>query len=193
VVPWVTGWDLIDVVHVAALDESEMVLFLMVDAVVSETLHAKLHDLVAARASRTVTLTFRGHLVPADRFTGSQPLADWQRSEASGSALNGALALGVATRCRKLLGEQPVASQLHEEIDACRAALVRADAAGTPATRATASELAMRAATTLMIHTGSRSVLTDNAAQMLLREAAFLLVFGTRPLIREALLARVAR
>ena len=62
-----------------------------------------------------------------------------------------------------------------------------------PAARAAASELALRAATTLMIHTGSRSVLTDNPAQMLLREAGFLLVFGTRPLIRDALLTRIAR
>jgi alkylation response protein AidB-like acyl-CoA dehydrogenase len=197
VVPWVTGWDLIDVVHVAALDEAESVVFLMMDAAVSETLQARLHDLVAARASRTVTLTFSSHLVPADRFTGSQPFADWQRSEAPGSALNGALALGVATRCRKLLDEDPAgqeaAQRLRSEIDACRAALVSADAAGTPAARATASELAMRAATTLMIHTGSRSILTDNPAQMLLREAGFLLVFGSRPLIRDALLKRIAR
>ena len=193
VVPWVTGWDLIDVVHVAVLDEADTVLFLMVDAVASETLQAQLHDLVAARASRTVTLTFRNHLVPADRFTGSQPFADWQRSEAPGSALNGALALGVATRCRKLLDDQAAARQLQSEIDVCRDALVQADATGTPAARAAASELAMRAATTLMIHTGSRSVLTDNPAQMLLREAGFLLVFGTRPLIRDALLTRVTR
>jgi alkylation response protein AidB-like acyl-CoA dehydrogenase len=193
VVPWVTGWDLIDVVHVAALDDTETVLFLMMDAVPSETLQVQLHDLVAARASRTVTLTFTNHLVPADRFTGSQPFADWQRSEAPGSALNGALALGVATRCRKLLGDDTTARQLHSEIDACRATLVKADATSTPAARAAASELAMRAAATLMIHTGSRSVLTDNPAQMLLREAGFLLVFGTRPLIRDALLARVTR
>ncbi len=219
VVPWVTGWDLIDVVHVAALDESDTVVFLMMDAASCDTLQVQLHDLVAARASRTVTLTFTDHAVPADRFTGSQPFADWSRSEAPGSALNGALALGVATRCAKLLSGSPTASQprqntsaqraaeqprqntsvqqaaeqLRQEIDACRAALIRADAATTPAARAAASELAMRAATTLVIHTGSRSVLTDNPAQMLLREAGFLLVFGTRPLIRDALLAHVTR
>jgi alkylation response protein AidB-like acyl-CoA dehydrogenase len=192
VVPWVTGWDLIDVVHVAALDDTEMVRFLLVDAVSSSTLQAQLHDLVAAQASRTVTLTFTNHWVPAERFTNAQPYADWQRSEAPGSALNGALALGVATRCRKLLGDMETAASLELEIDACRAALISADATSTPAARATASELAMRAATTLTVHTGSRSVLSANPAQLLVREAAFLLVFGTRPRIREALLARIS-
>jgi alkylation response protein AidB-like acyl-CoA dehydrogenase len=193
IVPWVTGWDMIDLVHVAALDDADNVVFLLMDAVASESLRPELNDLAAARASRTVTLTFRDHLVPVDRFTSARPFADWQRSEASGSALNGALALGVATRCRKLLGDDPAAKRFAEEIDACRAALIAADAGSTPAARAVASELALRAATTLMVQTGSRSVLTDNPAQMLLREAGFLLVFGTRPLIRDALLARITR
>ncbi|WP_433005529.1 acyl-CoA dehydrogenase family protein [Kribbella sp. CA-294648] len=192
-VPWVTGWDMIDLVHVAALDDSGNVVFLLMDAVASESLGPELNDLVAARASRTVTLTFRDHLVPVDRFTGAQPFADWQRAEASGSALNGALALGVATRCHRLLGDDAAGNGFADEIDACRAALIAADAGSTPAARAVASELALRAATTLMVQTGSRSVLTGNPAQMLLREAGFLLVFGTRPLIRDALLARISR
>ncbi len=191
VVPWVTGWDIIDVVHLAAIDEQDNVVFLLIDAIASDTLQADLQDLVAARASRTVTLTFRDHFVPGERFTGAQPFAGWKLSEATGSPLNGALALGVATRCRKLLGDDPAASRLAAEIDACRAALAAADATTTPAARADASTLAMRAATVLMVQTGSRSVLTDNHAQMLLREAGFLLVFGSRPLIRDTLLARL--
>jgi alkylation response protein AidB-like acyl-CoA dehydrogenase len=192
-VPWVTGWDLIDVVHVAALDDEGMVRFLLVDAVETATLRAQVHDLTAARASRTATLTFTGHEVPADRFTGAEPYEQWAASEASGSALNGFLALGVAGRCLRLLGDAPVAVELGAQLAAGREALLAADAAGTPPARAAASELAMRCATALAVQTGSRSVLPGSAASRLIREAAFLLVFGTRPAIRDSLLALFAR
>ena len=56
------------------------------------------------------------------------------------------------------------------------------------AERAAASAFAMRAATALMVHVGSRSVLQDEHAQRIAREAMFLLVFGNRPMIRTALL-----
>ena len=42
------------------------------------------------------------------------------------------------------------------------------------------------------MHAGSRSVLTDHHAQRLYREAGFLLVFGTRPAIKQELLGRLA-
>jgi hypothetical protein len=41
------------------------------------------------------------------------------------------------------------------------------------------------------VQTGSRAVLRDNHAQRLVREAAFLLVFGSRPAIKDALLHRL--
>jgi hypothetical protein len=49
----------------------------------------------------------------------------------------------------------------------------------------------MRAATTLVVTAGSRSVLRGEHPQRLVREAAFLLVFGSRPPIRAALLDRL--
>ena len=39
-----------------------------------------------------------------------------------------------------------------------------------------------------MVRTGSRAVLAGNHAQRLYREAGFLLVFGSRPAIRDELL-----
>ena len=45
---------------------------------------------------------------------------------------------------------------------------------------------------TLAVHTGSRSVLVDEHAQRLVREALFLLVFGSRAPIKAALLRRLA-
>jgi alkylation response protein AidB-like acyl-CoA dehydrogenase len=186
-VPWVTGWGMIDTVHLAAVGADDVLHFLLVDAVDSPTLRARRLELVAVNASRTVNLSFAGHAVPADRLTGTQPYGDWAKNEASGSALNGFLALGVVRRCGRLLDPNPFES----ELDACREALLAADAPDVPAARAAASELAIRASARLMVHTGSRSVLRDDHAQRLIREAAFLLVFGTRPSIREALLERL--
>ncbi|MCP2322513.1 alkylation response protein AidB-like acyl-CoA dehydrogenase [Hamadaea flava] len=188
---WVTGWDLIDVLHVAAVGDDGWVRFFFVDAVESDTLRATVVPLSAANASRTATVSFADHLLPADRLVAAEPYADWAAREASGWALNGFLALGVAERCVRLLGDAPAVPQLSAEVAACRTALLTADATSTPAARATASELAMRCATVLAVQTGSRSVLLDSAAQRLVREAAFLLVFGSRPGIRDELLGRI--
>ena len=48
-----------------------------------------------------------------------------------------------------------------------------------------------RAAGLLVLGHGSRSVLRDQHAQRLAREAMFLLVFGSRPAIRDALFERL--
>ena len=54
-----------------------------------------------------------------------------------------------------------------------------------------ASELALRAATTLVVSAGSRSILAGEHPQRLAREALFLLVFGSRPGIKASLLERL--
>jgi alkylation response protein AidB-like acyl-CoA dehydrogenase len=187
--PWVTGWGLIDTVLVAARDADGGVLSLLVDARAGPTLAARPLELVAVQASRTVDLRFDGHVVPAEALVATQAHDEWARSDAPGSALNGFLALGVAGRCCRLLGASP----LDAELDACRAALLAADPASTAAARAAASELALRASALLAVRTGSRAVLRDGHPQRLVREAAFLLVFGSRPAIRDALLDRLAR
>jgi hypothetical protein len=192
--PWVTGWGMIDIIEVAALeqaenlDQADNVVFLLVDAAPSPTLTSRVHNLVAVNASRTATLTFHSHPVAADRLIRRQPFPEWQAAEASGSRLNGGLALGVASRCISLLDH----TDLRSELDACRRALLDADASTLPHARAAASELAMRAAITLTVQTGSRAVLIDDHAQRLVREATFLLVFGTREKIKNALLERLA-
>jgi hypothetical protein len=189
-VPWVTGWGMIDIIETAALDEHDNVVFLLVDAADSPTLSSTVHELVAVNASRTATLTFTGHGVPADRLVRKQPYQEWQAAEASGSRLNGSLALGVASRCIRLL--KTGQAKLESELDTCRRALRDAGETALPRARAAASDLAMRAALTLIVQTGSRSVLLDEHAQRLVREATFLLVFGTREKIKMALLEAIA-
>ncbi|HKE65227.1 MAG TPA: acyl-CoA dehydrogenase, partial [Micromonosporaceae bacterium] len=70
-------------------------------------------------------------------------------------------------------------------------ALITADSDSAPDARAAVSELAWRAAATLTAWQGARAVLAANQAQRLVREATFTMVFGSRPVIRDALLHRL--
>jgi alkylation response protein AidB-like acyl-CoA dehydrogenase len=184
---WVTGWGLIDTLLIGAVDDDDLVHFLVLDADDAATLTATPTHLLALQASNTVTLRFAGHVVPADRLSHAQPYADWAGTDAFGSTLNGFLSIGLATRCAALMGTDDLAV----EISAARQSLLDATEAQIPDARATASLLAARAATELMVQTGSRSMLTDQQAGRLYREAGFLLVFGSRPTIKQAMLHRL--
>ena len=61
-----------------------------------------------------------------------------------------------------------------------------------PAARAAASALAFQAAGQLVAAAGSHSILAGEHPQRLAREALFLLVFGSRPAIKEHLAALLA-
>ena len=184
--PWVSGWGLIDVVLVAAR-EGDRVIRMLVDAAPGATIAAEPLDLVAANASGTVTLRFDGHRVPADRIVNEEPLDDVLARDAARLRMNGSLSLGVAGRCGRLFGPGP----LDQELQATRAELDAASPAQLPAERARAAELAMRMAVALVVAGGARSILAQAHAQRLAREALFLLVFGSRPPIRTALLERL--
>ena len=185
--PWVTGWDLIDVLHTAARGDSdagETVIWALVDAVTGPTLTVEPLDLVAVAASRTVLVRLADHFVPDERVTGTVPFAAWPAIDAGGLRINGSLALGVVDRCARLTGPGPLAGDL----DACRAALDAGTAEVMPSRRAAASALATRAAAGLAVATGSGSVLRGSHPERLTREALFLQVFASRPAIRAALL-----
>jgi alkylation response protein AidB-like acyl-CoA dehydrogenase len=185
--PWVTGWGLIDVVHVAARTDDGDVVWLLLDAVAGPTWTVDRQHLVAVDASSTVTVAWSAHPVPGDRLTSRSTYHEWQDDDARGLRGNGSLALGVAARCAALLDN----AALRRDVDVARDALDSATAAGMPAARADASALAWRAAGLLVLGHGSRSVLRDQHAQRLAREAMFLLVFGSRPEIRDALFQRL--
>jgi alkylation response protein AidB-like acyl-CoA dehydrogenase len=180
--PWVTGWGLTDALYVAARDERDTIIWSVLD-VPAPTLSAEPLQLVAVMASRTVEVRFDQHFVPADRVAGTLPLADWQRRDRAGLRMNGSLALGLAARCCQLIGPGP----LDDELSACRASLDAAGPDGLPAARAAACELAMRAAAALVVARGATAILASQDAQRLAREALFLLVFGSRPTIKQAL------
>jgi alkylation response protein AidB-like acyl-CoA dehydrogenase len=188
--PWVTGWGLIDLLLVVARGPDDSVISLLLDAAAQPGLTVTRERLAAVNASVTVRLGFDGVLVAGERCTGQGPFDPAESSRPGGLRLNGSLALGLVRRCTRLLGPGP----LDDELAACRQRLDDA-ASATPEAmaqaRADASELAVRAAAALAVREGSRSVTVDQHVQRLAREAMFLLVFGTRPGIKNALLRRL--
>ena len=182
-----TGWSRIDVVHTAARDPDGNVVWLLVDAEASRTLVVDRLELSAVNASATVSVRFEDHEVPADRLTLVESMETWTARDLAGLDRNGSFSLGLARRCSSLLGSD----MFEDELAACRTAL----RASTPETvveaRWRASELAVRAASGLVVSGGGRSVLGNEHAQRLAREATFLLVFGQTAAIRAAQLQRL--
>jgi alkylation response protein AidB-like acyl-CoA dehydrogenase len=192
--PWVTGWGRIDALHVAARGPGGDIVWLLVDARERTGLEAERRRLVAVRqqlvavdASATVRLDFAGLEVPEERVIAVQEAVDLAAMMLAPLRINGSLALGVVRRCCRLIGP----SSLDDALEACRRALDDAGIDDIAEARASACELALRAGAALMVREGSDSVTLDRHAQRLAREALFLLVFGTRPLIRAALLERL--
>jgi alkylation response protein AidB-like acyl-CoA dehydrogenase len=186
IAPWVTGWGLVDLLLVVARGPDDSLVTLIIDAADAPGLTVSRQRLIAVDASVTVKLGFDGLRVPAERFVSQAPFDPAGNLRPEGLRVNGSLALGVARRCCRLLGSGP----LDDELTACRAALDAATTGDTNAmaqARAAASELAVRAAAALAVREGSRSVTRDSQAQRLAREALFLLVFGTRPPVKDAL------
>ncbi len=187
--PWVTGWGLIDLLLVLARGPGDSIVTLILDAAAQPGLTVTRQRLSAVNASVTVRLGFDGVLVPAERLAGQAPFDPAESLRPDRMRINGSLALGLVSRCTRLLGPGP----LDDEMAACRERLddaITADAAAMAEARAAASELAVRATAALTVRDGSRSVTVDQHAARLAREAVFLLVFGSRPGIKSALLRR---
>jgi alkylation response protein AidB-like acyl-CoA dehydrogenase len=188
--PWVTGWGLVDLVVVVARGPDDTVVTLIMDAADQPGLTASRQRLSAVDASVTVRLGFDSVLIPEERLVGQTPFDPAASTQPEGLRVNGSLALGVASRCCRMLGPGP----LDDELAACRERLddaIEAGAAAMAAARASASELAVRATAALVVKDGSTSITVDHHAQRLAREAVFLLVFGSRPAIKSALLQQL--
>lgn len=182
--PFVSGWGRIDVVHTAARVGDD-VAWLIVDAQEGPELTVERLRLAVLDATATVRASFHGLVVPGDRMTGRHPAGGTTPPEVL--RLHAALALGVASRCCRLLGPSP----LDDELAACRTELDRLDPETIFGDRAAAGELAVRAAAALSVAQGSRALLAADHAQRLAREALFTLVYALRPASKDALLARL--
>ncbi len=186
--PWVTGWGLVDVLYTLARTEDGDLVAALVPARTGASLTARRLDLVAVNAAATVELTFTRHPVTDEQVCSVFPHAEWLARDRQGLRPNGSLALGVAARCCQLAGQAALADQL----GAVRDQLDGADPSTMPAARAAAAEFAFRAAGAAVAAAGSRGILTGEHPQRLAREAQFLLVFGSRPAIKESLLGLLA-
>jgi alkylation response protein AidB-like acyl-CoA dehydrogenase len=190
--PWVSGWGIVDVSCAFARSpgaDGETVVTLLLDGRPQNGLTVSPLRLSALNATSTVRLDFAGLFVHHDRVIGTQPYDLAHRESAMHLRLNGSFALGLAKRCCALIGPSPLDDELRE----CRASLDAADGLMMPAARASACGLAVRAAHAFAVSRGSRAALAGDVAERLSREAAFLLVFGSRPAIKEALLKQLQR
>lgn len=181
--PWVSGWGIVDVLFVTARGPDDSVVSFIIDAREQPGLTVTHLALTALNATASVRLEFNSFAVDPDRYVKQQPYAPGREGR-EGLRANGSLALGVALRCCALIGP----STLDEELRRRRHELDVADAATIPIARARANELAVRCAHVLAVQRGSRSALVGDVAERSTREAALLLVFGSRPSIKRSLL-----
>jgi alkylation response protein AidB-like acyl-CoA dehydrogenase len=188
IAPWVTGWGMVDVLYTLARDEAGQLVAALLPARPSAMLAAHRLNLVAVQASATVELGFSGYFVPDDLVCSVFGQAEWLARDAQRLRANGSLAIGVAARCCQLIGPGP----LDGELALLRDRLDGADADSMPAARAAAAEFVFRAAGAAVAAAGSRGILAGQHPQRLAREAVFLLVFGSRPAIKESLAGMLA-
>ena len=103
--PWVSGWDIVDVVVVVARCPGDAIVTLLLDARPQPGLSVTPGRLSAANATRTVRLGFEDLFVAGDRVIGEQPYK--MSPQTDRLRLNGSFALGVARRCGILMGPLP--------------------------------------------------------------------------------------
>jgi alkylation response protein AidB-like acyl-CoA dehydrogenase len=183
---WVSGWSDVDLLVLTARGSDDSVHTFVVEAKERPGLTSRPLTLSAMNASSTVRLGFDDVTLGDDSYVGSHPYRPGSEG-VEGLRTNGSLALGVARRCISLAGS----SSLQDELQRCRDDLDRATISSMPDARAQACELALRSAHYLAVTRGSSSALVGDIAERSSREAALLLVFGSRPLIKESLLGRM--
>lgn len=186
--PWVTGWGLVDVLRIAAVQPDGTIRTVLAD--VGPGMSGERVAAVAAGAAGTATVAFDAVDVPEDRALDVVTAERWAEADAAGLAGNGALALGVAGRAAAMLGDAGHPGWLRPVAEA-REALLAADVEQLPEARAACSALALHVAGALAAHDGARGVSAGSRSDRLLREAHFLLGFGSRPAIRADLLRRL--
>ncbi len=197
--PWVTSWGLADTFAVAARMGEEVVFFLLDGASPRPCVEAsEALALAAMNASSTVRLRFDGLVVAEEDVISVEPLGMWAAADRVATAKPHPAVFGVTRTCCRLLGDAGHA--LDEELTECRGqayALLddsRTDVehlAALTSVRAWSCELAVRAATALVVAGGGRSLLRSHPAQRLLREAAFFTIQAQSAALRTATLSRL--
>lgn len=195
--PFVTGWGIVDVLLISARDVAGgpegTIVSGLVPAVAGGGITAEELSLIAAQGSNTVRLRFEDFFLPAGRVVTETSHTGFLAHQLRSVRLNGSLALGIADRCIRLIGQADQPELAHRLGARQRTIRDRLDDAmqdpdALPAARAAASALAHRAAGALVVAVGSSGILAHRQAPRLLREAAFTLVAAGRPEIKNELL-----
>jgi len=187
--PWCTGWGMIEDILVAARVENAhaQVVWFVIDAKEQPGLTVEPLRLQAVNATNTVALRFKGLQVPANRALGTDAYGDVGHAAGKGLRPNGSLALGLVARCDILLGELTGARPFAEQRTQLRSAMNSADDSALVALRVASLRLALDAAATVVAASGASSAIAGSTPERLMREATFLMVFGSRPTIKASL------
>jgi isovaleryl-CoA dehydrogenase len=199
--PFVTGWNLIDVLGITAYDEgSDETVTFLAPAEERPGLSALPKHLVAANASNTVELEFDKYCVDEEDVVHVGPGNRHRRSTLSMLdrviiRINGSLALGVSRGCLQNLDALGASSErLRARLAVIRDQLNFAlqDRSGDIyAARAQASHFAVEVAAYYATVAGSGAVKKAGPAERLSREALFALVCTSTTEIRETVQASI--
>ncbi len=193
--PFVSGWGVVHVLQMSAGDvETGDIVSAIVPAQEQPGITVERLELVAADATRTVSLRVANLFVPDDRVVARVPRENFLAALTFGGRINAAVPTGLVRRCIRLLGDAPVAKRFQDDLDAVVARLdaALADPPSMLPARAELSDLALRAAAALVTAGGGPSLLRSAHAQRLAREALFTLVAASRPELKQALLTTLA-
>lgn len=197
-VPLVSGWGLVDVLHVSAHHpETDQIVSGLVEAREGAGIVGVVPlELVAGQGSRTVRLRIRDLHLPDTAVTTCTDRRQFLDGLVLGLRIDSALPLGLAGRATALLdeaGHGPTATALRAELTAVRADFDAAmgEPHRMPGLRAAASELAHRACGALVVAVGGSALVCTHEAQRLARESLFTLVAASRSQVKSALLQRL--
>jgi alkylation response protein AidB-like acyl-CoA dehydrogenase len=195
--PFVSGWGVIDVLQVSAVDvdTGDIVAGLVAAEAAPGITAVTSQDLFVADATRTVSLDVDGLVMPDERIVGRVTRAEFMANQNFGARLNGTLPIGVVRRCAGLLSDADRRGEAEAILADAQAIRERLDAGlGDSAllleARAEGAELAVRAASTLVANDGGAAILRSSPAQLLARNAIFTLVAASRPELKHSLVQR---
>jgi alkylation response protein AidB-like acyl-CoA dehydrogenase len=193
--PFVSGWGIIDILQMSAgdVDTADVIAAIVPATEQPGITRVEPQPLVAADATRTVSLRVDDLFVPDEHIASQVPRAQFMANQVIGVRINGTLPIGLVRRCVRLLdqaGATDAAERLGLECDEVRGQLDAglADPPSLNAARATAAQLAVRAGAALVVAGGGPSLRRDHPAQRLAREAVFTLVAASRAQVKRALL-----
>jgi hypothetical protein len=180
-----------DVLVAARIDAGDgtfdTVVWLVIPAIEQPGLTVEPLHLQAVNATNTVALRFDGLHVGDRSSLGTDPYDEVGHAAGKGLRPNGSLALGLVARCDAVLADLTGESPFPERRDKLRTEMDSADDSDLVSLRVDSLRLALSAASAVVAASGAASAIAGSTPERLMREATFLMVFGSRPAIKSGL------